>query len=267
MEPSDIDDNLEARKKIADYIASNAESLIIDLFHRVIRTSEKTPNDFVSQLDTDIEDMAVKAILEQFPNDGIYGEENGAIASKNGFEWIIDPIDGTNNYLRGLPLCGFQLAIVYKEQPLYALVHRPLTQEVYTATKGKGAYYRNMLTGETRRLKVSERPFSEAIGIFDAQVGKQSNPATSIMIKLSEHINMVRVFGVAAFDLPAVAEGSVEFLVTGIAKKYDIAPGLLLIEEAGGTAYSIDGAEPTLHDKLIVFSSLQLKPALIGALK
>lgn len=266
MDSAVIDAQLEHRKKNAEYIASTAESLIIDLFHRVIRTSEKTPHDFVSQLDSNIEEVATKAILEQFPDDGIFGEEYGVIKSKNGFEWVIDPIDGTNNYLRGLPLCGFQLAIVYNEQPLYTLIHRPFTQEVYTATKGQGAHYRNMLTGESRLLKVSDRPLSDAISIFDAQIGKRNNLTTNIMLKLSGTINMIRVFGVAAFDLPAVAEGSVEFLVTGVAKKYDIAAGLLLIEEAGGTVYGIDGTRPKLDDTLMVFNSLKLEPTLVGAL-
>ncbi|MCA9347486.1 inositol monophosphatase [Candidatus Saccharibacteria bacterium] len=252
---------LELKKRItlANYIASNAGSLITDLYHRKIRISEKEVNDFATELDKNIESMALRSILNQFPDDGFYGEENIRVDTKNGFEWVVDPIDGTNNYVRGLPLCGFQLAILFHDSPIFGLIHRPLTQEIYTATKGEGAHYVNQLTGENRSLEVSLRPLDQAIGIFDAKVGKSSNPSTSIMLRLSDHINMSRVFGVAVFDLPAVAEGAVEFLVSGIAKKYDLAAGMLLIQESGGVAYNLEGHEIKLTDELVIFSSPTVK--------
>lgn len=255
--------NLEKRITLAKYIASNAGSLITDLYHQKIRVDEKESDDYVTELDKNIESMALKNVIEQFPDDGFYGEENMGVKGSNGYEWVVDPIDGTNNYVRGLPLCGFQLAILYNDEPVFGLIHRPLTEEIYTATKGGGAHYQNNLTGEKSELKVSKRKLSQAIGIFDAKVGKSTNKSTEIMLKLSDHISMTRVFGVAVFDLPAVAEGSVEFLVSGIAKKYDLAPGMLLIEEAGGISYSTSGDPIKLTDELVVFSNVQVKDELL----
>jgi myo-inositol-1(or 4)-monophosphatase len=255
------------RIPVADYIASNAGSLIADLFHTKIRSIEKASNDFVTELDKNIESMAIKSVLQQFPEDGFYGEENMGLESKNGFEWVVDPIDGTNNYVRTLPLCGFQLALLFNGEPVYARIHRPLTQEIYFATKGEGAWYRNDLTGTEDSLRVSERPIDQAIGIFDAHVGKSADASTELMLKLADHINMVRVFGVAVFDLPAVAQGSVEFLVSGIAQKYDIAPGLLLIQEAGGVAYNRTGDPLALEDDLVIFSNPAVKDKLLELIK
>ncbi len=263
----DIKQELNKRIPVAEYIASNAGSLISDLFHKKMRFEEKQAHDYATELDKNIESMAVKTVLQQFTDDGFYGEENVGVESKNGFEWVVDPIDGTNNYIRGLPLCGFQLAIVKDGIPIYGLIHRPLNQEIYTATKGEGAQYRNNLTGEKSNLNVSERDLNDAIGIFDAKVGKSTNKSTELMLKLADQINMIRVFGVAVFDLPAVAEGAVEFLISGIAQKYDIAAGLLIIQEAGGVAYNLDGHDIKLEDDLVIFSNKVVKSKLLESLK
>ncbi len=257
---------LQKRIPVAEYIASNAGSLITDLFHKTIRTQQKTPNDYVTELDKSIESMAIKAFQQQFPDDGFYGEEGIGIDSKNDFEWVVDPIDGTNNYVRGLPLCGFQLAILYKDNPVYGLIHRPLTQEIYAAQKGEGAKYKNNLTGESKELSVSNRSLPEAFGIFDSHVGKSSNGSTKLMLKLADVIGSIRVLGAAVFDLPAVAEGSVEFLISGIGQKYDLAAGQLLIEEAGGHSYNIRGEEINLEDGLVVFSNNTIRTSLLEAL-
>jgi len=258
---------IQKRKILANYIASNSGSLITDLYRGKIRVEEKSTNDYATELDKSIESMATKSILEQFPGDGFFGEENINIESKNGFEWVVDPIDGTNNYVRGLPLCGFQLAILHKGVPIFSLIHRPLTQEIYTATKGQGAHYTNNLTGKHAALKVSSRRLNEAIGIFDARVGKSNDKSTELMLRLSDHINMTRVFGTAVFDLPAIAEGSAEFLISAVAKKYDIVAGLLLIEESGGAAYGINGQDIQQTDELVIFSSPSLKDDILQTIK
>ena len=262
-----MDSKLQDRVELAHYIASNAGSVITDLYHKKIRTEQKEVNDFVTELDKSIESMALKTIKQKFPGDGFYGEENLSIDPENGFEWIVDPIDGTNNYIRGLPLCGFQVALVDTKEVVFGLIHRPLTQEIYTATKGGGAHYENRLTGERRKLSVSSRNLASSIGIFDAKVGKSGNPSSEILKKLIDKINMVRVFGVAVFDLPAVAEGSVEFLVSGIARKYDIAPGMLLIKEAGGVAYASDGSDISIEDDLTIFSGPHIKDEIVRLLE
>jgi myo-inositol-1(or 4)-monophosphatase len=261
-----LDLDLDERVVIAQYIASNAGAMITDLYHKTLVTEEKTLNDFATELDKSIESMALRSIIEKFPEDGFHGEENVGKISANKYEWVVDPIDGTNNFVRGLPLCGFQLAILYNGIPVYALIHRPLNQEIYTAIKGKGAYYTNHLTGESRNLKVSSKSIGEAIGIFDAKVGKSDNPSTQVLHKLIDHINMIRVFGVAVFDLPAIADGAAEFLVSGIANKYDIAAGQLLIEEAGGESYGLNGAKNSLEDKLVIFSNKKIKEQLLELL-
>lgn len=249
---------LSARIPVARYIASNASSMIADLFHKQLTINEKDANDYVTELDKSIESMAMKAVNEQFPDDGFSGEENLGIGQKNDIEWIVDPIDGTNNFVRGFPLCGFQLAIMHRGSPIYADIQRPLTQEEFNATKGSGAHYVNRLTGERKKITVAERTLERSMGIFDSKIGKKDNPSSACFQSLVNEIDSVRVFGVAVFDLPSVADGSADFLISGIAKKYDIAPGTLLIEEAGGIVreISIDSTEGDY--RLMIFCSAVL---------
>lgn len=257
-------EEIASRAKTAHYIATNAGSLMLDLFHREIKKVEKSKNDYVSELDRSIESMAQKTIIESFPEDGFAGEEYMPVSSRDGITWIVDPIDGTNNYLRGLPLCGFQLAILHNDAPVHSVIYRPFTQELFTATKGEGAVYKNMLTGEESGVRVSDRPMAEAVVIYDSNVGRAANPSTNCLLSLADHVASTRVFGVAVFDLPAIASGVAEVLITGIAQPYDIAPGWLLVSEAGGLVYNRNGQEPSLDDDFVIISNRQVKDALLS---
>lgn len=258
---------LDKRIELAHYMTSNAGSLITDLFHKTLKVEEKLSDDYVTELDRAIESMCLKNIQEQFPEDGFFGEEGPKVNSKNGYVWIVDPIDGTNNFIRGLPLCGFQLAIMLEDEVQYSVILRPFTQEWFTAERGKGAFYRNRQTQEESQIKVSERGLKDSMAIFDASVGRSDNPSTQILATLSDEVAAVRVFGVAVFDLTAVASGVAEILVTGISSKYDIAAGSLLLTEAGGEMYNLKGQPSKLDDKFIIFSAKTLKEPLLKAIK
>lgn len=255
------------RIALAEFVANTAGSLMTDLFHKELKTNEKAPNDYVTELDKSIESMVLKNVLQSFPKDSFTGEENAGIVGNGQFSWIVDPIDGTNNFVRGLPLCGFQLAILFDEIPVYSIIIRPFTQETFVAQRGVGARYGNILTGEKAAVCVSDRTLEDALIIFDAQIGKSSNEATRLLSVLADKVATVRVLGVAVFDIPSVASGVAEILVTGIATRHDVAPGLLLLKEAGGEVYSVSGNEPGLDDELMIFSNKVVKPQVLDILK
>lgn len=255
------------RSALARYIASNAESMIVDLFHKNLVLAQKAAHDYVTELDKAIETMAVKTIAQAFPDDGFLGEEGDRIPSSSGYKWIVDPIDGTNNFVRGLPLCGFQLALAFNDTVVEAIITRPFTQEIFTATMGGGAYYVNGLTGEKSAIRVSERSLSDAMVIYDSSVGRPGIDSTHILTALADKTAATRVLGVAVYDIPAVAAGVAEVLVTGISKPYDIAPGLLILKEAGGMAYNLIGAEATMDDTTVIFSNAAVKADILHALQ
>lgn len=254
------------RERLARYIMETAGSIMLVSFHTHIKTDAKDTNDYVTEVDTRIEEYARQTVIGSFPDDSFSGEEGTVVAGNSGFEWVIDPIDGTNNYVRGMPFAGVQLAILHEGAVVFGIVYRPFTQDIYSASKGKGAFYENRLTGEKRRIRVSERAMDTSIGIFDDKVGKTENKSTPIFNKLADKIVKARVYGTAVYDIPAVAEGSVEFLVTGIAKRYDVAPGWLLVEEAGGAVFGVS-SDVSVDDGLVIFSNAKIKDDLLGVIR
>ncbi|MFZ1249288.1 MAG: inositol monophosphatase [Candidatus Saccharimonadales bacterium] len=260
------DTEVAARIRLAEQLLATAAERIADAFHTRLQTTQKSPNDYVSELDTSIEQYVQNELKQAFPEDNFYGEESGASGGTNQYLWVYDPLDGTNNFLRGLPFAGTQIALLKDDVIVYSLIHRPFTSEKYYAQKGQGAFYENFRTNEQRQLQVSERSLSEAMAIFDSKVGKTDNASTPLFNSLIDKIASVRVLGVAVYDLPAVAEGAVEFLISGIAKKYDVAPGWLLIEEAGGTVYSLHG-EPTIDNELLILSNQAVTQELLQSIQ
>ncbi len=257
----------QTREDLALYIATNAGSMMLDLFHKQLKIAEKDKHDFVTELDKNIESMALKTVLQSFPDDSFYGEESSGVEGTSDYLWVVDPIDGTNNFIRGLPLCGFQLALLKNDEPIYSIIYRPFTQEYFTAAKGKGAHYKNILTGEKSEVWVSNRKLSDAMVIYDAKVGNKNNASTEILLNLANYTSATRVLGVAVFDIPAIASGVAEILVTGIAKRYDIAAGVLLLEEAGGCFYNSSGDRPDLDDPFAIFSNRIVKEDVLELVK
>ncbi len=262
-----VDTELDKRIGVAHYVASTADSMIMDLFHKTFLNNQKDLVDgLVTDLDVVIADMCLKNIQSEFAGDGFRSVQKTTV-STSGYAWIVDPIAGTNNFLRGIPLCGFQLAILQGTKMIFSLIMRPFTQERFMAQSGKGATYQNRITGETANLRVSERSLPQAMGIFDASIGKMDNPATQILASLANEVAAVRAFGVAVFDIPAVASGCAEFFVTGISDRFYVAAGALLLAEAGGEVYNLDGELPGLDDSFMIFSSKSLKEPLLRAIK
>lgn len=262
---SDLD--LGKRIELVHYMASTADSLITDLFHKSLQSDEKLADSHVNEMGVSIESMCLKNIQASFPEDGVSGEDMPDVPSKNSYNWIVDPIDGTDNFVRGLPLCGFQLAITFENEVVYAVILRPFTQEWFTAKKGEGAFYKNRQTGEDSILSVSERPLSEAMAIFDSAVGRSDNPSTQILGSMADQISAVRSFGAAVFDIGSVVSGEAEMYITGIANKYYVAAGTLLLSEAGGEVYDLEGNKPSLDDKFMIFSSKSIKEPLLKAIR
>lgn len=262
-----MNSELEPRIKMAFYIASTASGLIRDLFHKTLKTEGKISSDFATELETSIETMCIKNIQSLFPDDGFVAEQGNDYPAKNEYTWVVDPLDGLENFLRGLPLCGFQLTITKGGSLAYSVIVRPFTQEWFTATAGSGAFYENQLTGEKSAISVSGRALEESMVIFDSSIGRSDNPSTQLLGGLADEVAVARSFGTAAFDLPAVAAGVAEVLITGIAKLTDITAGTLLVREAGGEVYDLKGKAPELTEDFMIFSSKSLKEPLLKAIR
>jgi len=179
--------------------------------------------------DVESEKIILKEIEKNFPDDGWISEEKGVKESKSGYIWIIDPLDGTFNYLRKIP--HFAISIACKgEKEEFGIVYDVIKKEKFWAKKGHGAFL------NTQRIKVSKtKKMEDAVGIFGLMKGEEEiRDGIEIIKKFAPEIKKIRMFGSAALDLCYVACGRVDFLIEFNLKVWDTEGGRIILEEAGG---------------------------------
>nr|VFK10886.1 MAG: myo-inositol-1(or 4)-monophosphatase [Candidatus Kentron sp. LPFa] len=223
---------MHAMLNIAIRAARAAGNIIVRYSDRVDRLTiaKKSFNEFVTQVDKQAEQTIVDTLSKAYPDHGILGEEGG-YRKGNDYVWIIDPLDGTTNYIHGFPQFSISIALAHKGRLEQALVYDPLRDELFTATRGEGAKLND------RRIRVSK-----CDNIGDALLGtgfpyqrlEQIDTYLSIFkIFLTTSVDIRRA-GSAALDLASVAAGRLDgFWEFGL-RSWDMAAGALLIQEAGG---------------------------------
>jgi myo-inositol-1(or 4)-monophosphatase len=190
----------------------------------------KNPRDLVTQADKEVEVFLIKNIMAKDSTYGIFGEEGG-VSGDQKRRWIIDPIDGTASFVHGQP--NFSLSLAYEENGVlrYGLVYAPAMDELYTAEKGKGAF-RN---GEVIKVRENAELLESIIGTgFACHRDQLERNNLQILPKLLPSIRDIRRYGSAALDCAYVASGRLDAFYELNLNLYDVAAGILLVEEAGG---------------------------------
>ncbi|QAY94978.1 inositol monophosphatase [Methylovirgula ligni] len=209
-----------------------------------LQVSIKGPGDFVSAADRKSEKTLFEELSKARPGYGFVLEESGIIeGADKTHTWYIDPLDGTTNFLHGLPLFAISIGLEREGQMVAGLVYNPASDDMYIAEKGQGAYHNN------RRLRVAaRRDFSSAlIGCGIPHLGKKGHEGfqAEFAAVMARAANLRRL-GAAALDLCFVAQGSYDgFWERGL-KPWDMAAGLLIIREAGGFVTDADGGADIL---------------------
>lgn len=144
---------MEQRISAAERIIKHGANIIHDSFLTSIVKREKTRHDYVTEIDEFIESLVDREIKALFPDDAILGEELGDISGTSGYLWVIDPLDGTNNFVKGIPQAGIQIAIYHDGLILYGVILNPFVQQMYEARRGEGAYVENLQNGSRVRLQ------------------------------------------------------------------------------------------------------------------
>ena len=224
---TEIDARLAQGTLITRAAAASALQLFRDLDSLDIEP--KGLQDWVSNADKSVEDQIRHALVNAFPDDGVIGEEHGTHAGTSGYTWIIDPIDGTSNFINGIPAWCVVLACVYEQQCVCAVICDPVSEETFTASRGQGAWVND------KRLQVSQvndlREGSLAVG-HSTRVSKRAT--LSILDYLLENGGLFRRSGSGALDLAYVAAGRMIGFVEAHMNAWDCVAALLMIEEAGG---------------------------------
>ena len=213
-----------------------------------VRISQKKANDFVTEVDHAAEQAIIETLLTAYPGHGIHAEESGKEhgAKDSEFVWIIDPLDGTTNFIHGLPVYCVSIGLAVKGKIEQAVIYDPSRNDLFTATKGRGAYMND------RRLRVSKRTHLKDCLIstgFPFRPGDNFQNYLKMMGDVMQRTAGLRRPGSAALDLAYVAAGFTDgFFETGL-QPWDVAAGSLLITEAGGLVGNFTGDADFLEQK------------------
>ena len=208
-----------------------------------LKVEKKGRNDYVSEADRAAEKAVIDCIFKHYPDHAIHAEESG-VQGDSDTVWIIDPLDGTTNYLHGFPVFCVSIGVQVKGRIEHGVVYDPLRQELFTASRGQGAHLDN------HRIRVSgQAQLQRALigtGFPFRQADTEITPYLEMLGKVVRNTSGVRRPGAAALDLAYVAAGRLDaFWETGLAP-WDLAAGSLLIREAGGIVSGLDGSESFL---------------------
>ncbi|MEG1736653.1 MAG: inositol monophosphatase family protein [Odoribacter sp.] len=187
--------------------------------------------DVVTRADKESEAFLLKEIQGHFPDHAVLGEESGAHDGTSDYRWVIDPLDGTNNYSQGLPIFTVSIGLQYKEETILGVVYAPYFKELYTAIKGQGAY----LNGHSIRVAEKKDLAHSVLGTgfpYDKDVNPDNNAAN--LSAILPHLRGIRRMGSAAYDLCCVAAGFLDGYWELSLQLWDICAGVLIVEEAGG---------------------------------
>ena len=198
-----------------------------------VRISQKKANDFVTEVDHAAERIIIDTLLSAYPGHGIWAEESGRTmgAKDSDYVWIIDPLDGTTNFIHGLPVYCVSIALAVKGKVEHAVVYDPTRNDLFTASKGRGAFLNERRIRVSKRNQLKESLISTG---FPFRPGDDFNRYLAMMGEVMQRTAGLRRPGAAALDLAYVAAGFTDgFFETGL-KPWDVAAGSLLITEAGG---------------------------------
>lgn len=230
--------NKSKELEVAIKAAQEAGKILEKYFEAGMTHELKDDKSALTLGDTESEKIIKKIIGENFPEHSILAEETGFTKNTHSYTWHVDPVDGTRNFAKGVPLFAISIALVDGKEIICGVVYNPITKSLFCAEKGKGAYING------KRIFVSKNNISR--GMITADRGKIDSDDKlfrELLYTLPKNvIPSVRDLGCTALDLAFVALGAFEANITLGLKSYDFAAGVLLVKEAGGTITKLDGS-------------------------
>ncbi len=244
------------RRDVAEAAALKASEISMKYFRGELQKEYKAHEfDVVTQADKESEEAIREIIIEHFPDDSILGEEFDTREGNSGYLWVLDPVDGTQNYSTGIPVWGVNVAVLDGEGVLAAVTSHPAFDEFFVAERGKGT----TMNGEPVHVSEVEN-LRKGLVVHEVRAHSEDfETAFDNHKKLTGNVGSLRDFGAASYQMTIVANGNfVGFAAEGM-KPWDVAAGSLLVQEAGGKVTAIDGspwvmtAEKALNTKRFSF--------------
>ncbi len=226
--------NLEDLLKEVIFWAKEAGKFQLKNFRRsdLIIDSKSNITDLVTEVDKGSEDIILGRIRERFPKHSILSEESGEDMCSSDYVWIVDPLDGTNNYAQGVPIFCISIALRYKGEGVLGVVYAPYLDELFTGVKRLGATLNNKKINVGRKSELDK-----CILATGFPYDKRTNPINNIdyFSKITPNLRGIRRMGAAAYDLSLVAAGLLDGFWEMNLSLWDVAAGIIIIREAGGS--------------------------------
>jgi len=247
---------------VAIQAARSAGRIIVRFVDRLdtIDVNEKSRNEFVTQVDHLAEQEIIQTIRQKYPNHAILAEESGITEGDENFLWIIDPLDGTTNFIHGFPQFSVSIALQHRGKLEVGVIYDPLRQELYTATRGQGAQL------NSRKIRVSQckKLNTALIGTgFPYKKNHHFKSYIDTFEAIFPETVGVRRAGSAALDLAYVAAGRLDGFWEISLKEWDMAAGVLLVKEAGGLVGDFHGEDQFMDSGNLVAANSRIYKILL----
>jgi len=239
----------------------NRASMDLDL----LKVNTKSPNDFVTEVDQAAERVIIETLLTAYPGHGILAEESGREhgSADSEYVWIIDPLDGTTNFIHGFPVYAVSIALAFRGQVQQAVVYDPTRNDLFYASKGRGAYLNDKRLRVSKRVRMAEALIGTG---FPFRKGDNFKRYVKMFEEVMQQCAGLRRPGAAALDLCYVAAGYYDgFFETGL-QPWDVAAGSLMITEAGGLVGNFTGESDYLYQREVVAANPRIYGQLVQTL-
>ena len=247
-------------------VCRKAAKILIRDFGEIenLQVSLKGPGNFVTASDLKVEKILVEELQKARPTYSILSEEVGQINNDESFKWIIDPIDGTSNFLHGIPHFAISIGLEHDKEIICGIIYDPIKDEIFTAEKGNGAYLNN------KRMRVSSRSKLKDCIICTGghkRNSKDRELALEEYKKFSSKVFIpIRKFGSASLDMAYVAAGRCDGYWQRDLSYWDIAAGIILVKESGGFVTDFNGENRYIQNKTILVTNSKINKEMIEVL-
>ncbi len=247
-------------------VCRKAAKILIRDFGEIenLQVSLKGPGNFVTASDIKVEKILVEELQKARPTYSILSEEIGEINNDESFKWIIDPIDGTSNFLHGIPHFAISIGLEHDKEIICGIIYDPIKDEMFTAEKGNGAYVNN------KRMRVSSRSKLKDCIIFTG--GPRQNPKDKELFFV-EYKNFssvvktpIRKMGSASLDIAYVAAGRCDGFWQRNLNYWDYAAGIILVKESGGFVTDFNGENRYIENETILVTNSKIDKEMIEVL-
>jgi myo-inositol-1(or 4)-monophosphatase len=245
--------------------AKEAGALLNEYYGKIIKTEKKADRSLVTVVDKESELLIIKQLRSAFPHHQIIGEESGLTnVSDRGdaFTWVIDPLDGTHNFVRGISMFGVSIGLIRGSEFLAGIIYLPCTNDLYVSEKGSGAY-----KNDTKIIVSTEESLRESTVAYDSGFKAEYLEKLSMLQKIAPEVFNVRIFGASVRNLTYLAEGKVDVILEFDDKIWDCAAGVSMVLEAGGLITDHKGNRFTPNDRSYLATNGKLHSQMLELLK